>query len=214
MTIGLSDLRKPVRSGLVVVDPLLGTPQSVIVMQFNPDSLQRTRAPQTTTTEGQGDRVEALRLVAAAVETWKFDAEIDATDQLDVPAPQGIHPQLATLELLIQPPSTRLRTNQALADIGTLEIAPIETPLTLWVWGSARVLPVRLTELTITEDAFDADLNPIRATVNLGLRVLTVNDLPAGHRGAELYLAHLARKERLASASAPARLSALGLTAL
>ncbi|OLB77367.1 MAG: hypothetical protein AUI14_16245 [Actinobacteria bacterium 13_2_20CM_2_71_6] len=214
MTIGLSDARKPVRSGLVIVDPLLGTPQRVIVMQFNPETLQRTLAPQATQAEGQGDRTEALRLVAAAVETWKFDAEIDATDQLDVPAPAGIHPQLATLELLIQPPSTRLRANQVLAEIGTLEIAPIESPLTLFVWGAARVLPVRLTELSITEDAFDADLNPIRATVSLGLRVLTVNDLPTGHRGAELYLAHLAQKERLASASAPAGLSALGLTAL
>src|SRR2546430_1020096 len=214
MTTGLSDARKPVRSGLVIVDPLLGTPQRVIVMQFNPETLQRTLAPQATQAEGQGDRTEALRLVAAAVETWKFDAEIDATDQLDVPAPAGIHPQLATLELLIQPPSTRLRANQVLAEIGTLEIAPIESPLTLFVWGAARVLPVRLTELSITEDAFDADLNPIRATVSLGLRVLTVNDLPTGHRGAELYLAHLAQKERLASASAPAGLSALGLTAL
>ena len=214
MTIGLSDARKPVRSGLVIVDPLLGTPQRVIVMQFNADTLTRTLAPRATTTEGQGDRTEALRLVAAAVETWKFDAEIDATDQLDVPAPTGIHPQLAALELLIQPPSSRLRANQMLAETGTLEIAPVETPLTLFVWGASRVLPVRLTELSITEDAFDVDLNPIRATVSLGLRVLTVNDLPTGHRGGELFLAHLAQKERLAATSAPARLSALGLTAL
>jgi hypothetical protein len=214
MTIGLSDARKPVRSGLVIVDPLLGTPQRVIVMQFNADTLTRTLAPQATTTDGQGDRTEALRLVAAAVETWKFDAEIDATDQLDVPSPNGIHPQLAALELLIQPPSSRLRANQTLAATGTLEIAPVETPLTLFVWGASRVLPVRLTELSITEDAFDVDLNPIRATVSLGLRVLTVNDLPTGHRGGELFLAHLAQKERLASTSAPARLSALGLTAL
>jgi hypothetical protein len=214
VTIGLSDLRKPIRSGLVIVDPLLGTPQRIIVMQFNPSSLQRTLAPQAITADGQGDRTEALRLIGPAVETWKCDAEIDATDQLDVPAPNGIHPQLAALETLVHPPSARLRANQALADLGTLEIAPIETPLSLFVWGSARVLPVRLTELTITEDEFDADLNPIRATVSLGMRVLTVNDLPAGHRGAELYLAHLAQKERLATATPPTRLSALGLTAL
>ena len=214
MTISLSDARKPVRSGLVLVDPLLGTPQRVIVMQFNPDTLTRTLAPQATTTDGQGDRIEALRLIAPAVETWKFDAEIDATDQLDVPAPNGIHPQLAILELLIQPPSTRLRTNQVLAASGTLEIAPVETPLTLFVWGASRVLPVRVTDLSITEDAFDADLNPIRATVSIGLRVLTVNDLPTGHRGGELYLAHLVQKERLAATSAPSGLSALGLTAL
>jgi len=212
MTIGYVDLAKPVRSGLVVVDPLLGTPQRVIVMQFNPETLQRSLAPMATQAEGQGDRTEALRLTGPAVETWKFEAEVDATDQLDVPAPNGVHPQLALLELLVQPPSTRLRSNQALAAIGTLEIAPVETPLTLFVWGRSRVLPVRLTELSIVEDAFDADLNPIRATVSLGLRVLTVNDLPTGHRGAELFLAHLAQKERLASPSG--RLAALGLTGI
>jgi hypothetical protein len=197
-----------------VVDPVLGTPQKIIVMQFNPDTLQRSLAPLSTQAEGQGDRTEALRLTGPAVETWKFQADIDATDQLDMPAPDGIHPQLATLETLIQPPSSRLRTNQALAAIGTLEIAPVETPLVLFVWGKSRVLPVRITELSINEDAFDADLNPIRATVSLGLRVLTVNDLPTGHRGGELFLAHLAQKERLAGSSATTRLSALGLSGI
>jgi hypothetical protein len=211
MTIGYLDLPRSIRSGLVVVDPLTGTPQRVIVMQFNPDSLQRSLAPQTTAGDGQGDRTEALRLIGPAVETWKFDAEIDASDQLNLASPTGIHPQLAVLELLIQPPSTQLRTNQLLAGIGTLEVAPVETPLTLFVWGGTRVLPVRLTELSITEDAFDADLNPMRATVSLGLRVLTVNDLPTGHRGAELYLAHLAQKERLAGPPNLAGMSALGL---
>jgi hypothetical protein len=214
MTIGYADIPKAIRSGLVVVDPTLGTPQKIIVMQFNPDTLERSLAPLATQADGQGDRTEALRLTGPAVETWKFVAEIDATDQLDVAAPEGVHPQLAALETLIQPPSTRLRANQALAGIGTLEIAPIETPLLLFVWGRARVLPVRLTELSITEDAFDADLNPIRATVSLGLRVLTVNDLPTGHRGGDLFLAHLAQKERLAGSTATARLSALGLSGI
>jgi hypothetical protein len=212
MTVGYLDLGRPVRSGLVTVDPLSGAPQRVVVMQFNPDSLQRSLAPQAAAAEGQGDRTEALRLTGPAVETWKFDAELDATDQADQPAPSGIHPQLALLELLIQPPSARLRTNQSLAALGTLEVMPVEAPLTVFVWGGRRVLPVRLTELSITEDAFDADLNPIRATVSLGLRVLTVNDLPTGHRGAELYLAHLVQKENLAAASRAAGISALGLT--
>jgi hypothetical protein len=212
MTVGFLDLGRPVRSGLVTVDPVSGAPQRVVVMQFNPDSLQRSLAPQATAAEGQGDRTEALRLTGPAVETWKFDAEIDATDQADQPAPDGIHPQLALLELLIQPPSGRLRTNQALAAIGTLEVLPVEAPLTVFVWGGRRVLPVRLTELSITEDAFDTNLNPIRATISVGLRVLTVNDLPTGHRGAELYLAHLVQKENLAAATKAVGISALGLT--
>ncbi|MFJ6620686.1 hypothetical protein ACIQOW_24310 [Kitasatospora sp. NPDC091335] len=208
---GYTDTPRPIRAGLVIVDALRGTPQRVVVLQFNPDSLERSLAPQAAGADGTGDRTEALRLKGPAVETWKFTAELDATDQLELPAPNGIHPQLATLELLVQPASARLRTNQGLAAVGTLEITPVEAPLTLFTWGSKRILPVRLTELTITEEAFDIDLNPIRATVGIGLRVLTVSDLPTGHRGAELYLAHLAQKERLVGSAADGRLSALGL---
>ncbi|MBD0675493.1 hypothetical protein [Streptomyces sp. CBMA156] len=208
---GYTDTPRPIRAGLVIVDALRGTPQRVVVLQFNPDSLERSLAPQAAGADGTGDRTEALRLKGPAVETWKFTAELDATDQLELPAPNGIHPQLATLELLVQPASAQLRANQGLAAVGTLEITPIEAPLTLFTWGSKRILPVRLTELTITEEAFDIDLNPIRATVGIGLRVLTVSDLPTGHRGAELYLAHLAQKERLVGSAADGRLSALGL---
>jgi hypothetical protein len=213
VTTGYADMPRAIRSGLVLLDSVLGSPQRIIVMQFNPDTVTRSLAPQTTTGQS-GDRSEALRLTGPAIETWKFDADIDATDQFDVPSPTGIHPQLALLELLIQPPTGRLRANQILAAIGTIEIAPVETPLTLWVWGSKRVLPVRLTELGVTETMFDADLNPMRATVSIGLRVLNVNDLPTGHKGGELFLAHLGQKEQLAGTAAVGGLSSLGITGL
>jgi len=213
VSVGYADLPRAIRSGLVLLDPTLGTPQRIIIMQFNPDTVTRSLAPQATTGES-GDRSEALRLIGPAVETWKFEADIDATDQFDTPSPNGIHPQLALLELLIHPPTDRLQTNQTLAAAGTIEIAPVETPLTLWVWGGKRVLPVRLTELGITETMFDPNLNPVRATVSIGLRVLNVNDLPTGHRGGQLFLAHLAQKEQLASTVSPARLASLGLTGL
>ena len=72
-------------------------------------------------------------------------------------------------------------------------------------------MPVRLTELSINESAFDVNLNPIRASLSIGLKVLTVSDLPMGHPGAELYYAHLAQKERLAAAARTAGIGSLGL---
>ncbi len=214
------NIPKPIRSGIVLVDPERGTPQRIIVLQFNPDSLERSIAPQTAGTSsdsggggsGSGDRNEALRLKGPAQETWKFTAEIDSTDQLDVAAPDGIHPQLAVLEMLVQPTTAQLREASRLSQNGTVEISPIEMPLTLFTWGSKRVMPVRLTELSITESAFDVNLNPMRASLSIGLKVLTVSDLPAGHPGAELYLAHLAQKERLAGMARAGSLGALGLT--
>jgi Contractile injection system tube protein len=213
MTITDADLPRPIRSGLVLVDPRLGIPRRVIVMQFNPDTLSRTLTPQTTTGES-GDRSEALRLTGPAIETWQFDADIDATDQFDWPTPNGIHPQLALLELLIHPPVTRLLANQRLADAGTIEITPIQSPLTLWVWGGKRVLPVRVTQLTVNETYFDPDLNPVRATVTIEFRVLNSNDLPTHSLGGDLFLAHLAQQELLAATAAPVGLSWLGITEL
>ncbi|WP_445398216.1 hypothetical protein ACSMX9_28200 [Streptomyces sp. LE64] len=209
-----ADLPKPLQSGLVIVDPERGTPQRVIVLQFNPDSLERSIAPQAGGGDQQGDRTEALRLKGPAVESWKFTAELDATDQPAVPSPLGIHPHLAALEMLLQPPTAQVRENSRLAARGMLEITPVEQPLTLFVWGPRRVVPVRLTELSVTEEAFDQQLQPVRATLAVGLRLLTVSDLPAGHRGAELYLAHLAQKERLAGQLAAGRLAQLGLTGI
>ncbi|WP_046495243.1 hypothetical protein [Streptomyces odonnellii] len=215
-----ADIPKPIRSGIVIVDPERGTPQRIIVLQFNPDTLERSVAPQAAGGSsdsggggsGSGDRNEALRLKGPAQETWKFTAEIDATDQLDVAAPDGIHPQLAVLEMLVQPTTAQLRAASRLAQNGSIEISPIETPLTLFTWGSKRVMPVRLTELSVNESAFDVNLNPIRASLSIGLKVLTVSDLPAGHRGAELYLAHLAQKERLAGAAVGGQFGSLGLS--
>ncbi|KQW01972.1 hypothetical protein [Streptomyces sp. Root369] len=214
-----ADIPKPIRSGLVVVNPDTGTPQRVIVLQFNPDTLERTVAPQSAGDSGDGgsggtgsgDRNEALRLKGPAQESWKFTAEIDATDQFEVAAPDGIHPQLATLEMLVQPTTEQLRAASRLSQKGTIEISPIEMPLTLFTWGSKRVMPVRLTELSVNESAFDVNLNPIRASLGIGMKILTVSDLPAGHRGADLYMAHLAQKERLAAAARGGSLGALGL---
>jgi hypothetical protein len=153
-----ADIPKPIRSGIVVVDPERGTPQRIIVLQFNPDTLERSLAPQAAGGSGDtggggsgGDRNEALRLKGPAEESWKFTAEIDATDQFEVAAPDGIHPQLATLEMLVHPTSAQLREASRRTQKGTIGISPIEMPLTLFTWGSKRVMPVRLTELSINE---------------------------------------------------------------
>src|SRR5262249_6549880 len=149
------------------------------------------------------DRSEVLRLKGPPVETLKLEAEIDATDNLEVndarTVSSGIFPQLAALETLLYPPLTTLVSNHALASSGVLEILPMESPLTLFVWSASRIVPVRITEFSITEEAFDTTLNPLRAKVSLGMRVLSVSDLGFDHRGSSVYLAYQRAKETLAS---------------
>ena len=63
----------------------------------------------------------------------------------------------------------------------------METPLTLFVWSKNRIVPVRITDFSITEEAFDTVLNPIRAKISLGMRVLSVDDLGFQHKGGALF---------------------------
>jgi hypothetical protein len=204
------------KGGIVLIDAGTAAVRRVIVLQYSPDTLSRTLQVQGVGAES-GDRSEALRLKGAPVETIKLEAEIDATDQLEFPdqnqaATQvGIFPQLAALETLVYPTSAQLNNNNRLAKAGTLEIVPMETPLALFVWSKTRILPVRVTELSVTEEAFDPNLNPIRAKVSLGLRVLSVNDLGFDHKGGSLFMNYLQQKENLAAMSTGA-LNALGVT--
>jgi hypothetical protein len=206
------------KGGLVQIDPDTSKVLRVIALQFNPDSV--SRSVQLQSTGETGDRSEALRLKGAAVETFKLEVEIDATEFLDDPESNatavavGIHPQLAALEELVQPRADALQANDALAASGVLEVLPLEAPLTLFVWSKQRVVPVRVTDLSITEEAFDVALNPIRAKVSLGLRVLSVDDLGFKHRGGTLYMAYLRNKEALAGLAASVPLSQLGVESL
>jgi hypothetical protein len=215
MTDGFPRSPRLVKGGLVLVDPDLGAVQRVITLQYNPDSLSRTLQLQGVS--GGGDRSEALRLKGPPVETIKVEAEIDATDQLEDPRQHpdavslGLHPQLAALETIAYPASSTLILNEILAAVGTIEILPAEAPLTLFVWSAQRILPVRMTELGIVEEAFDPALNPIRVKVSLGLRVLSIDDLPFTSRGGSLFMAYLRAKERLAARSPVASLSSLGI---
>ncbi|MDN5940289.1 MAG: hypothetical protein L0H94_00275 [Nitrospira sp.] len=206
---------KLLKGGVVLIDPESGAVLRIIALQYNPDTLSRTLQVKGMS-EG-GDRSEALRLKGPPVETIKLDAEIDATDHLEFPdqnpnaAQLGIHPQLAALETIVYPTSGQLQSNNSLAQAGTLEIAPMETPLTLFIWSKNRILPVRITDFSVTEEAFDAALNPIRAKVSLGMRVLSVDDLGFAHKGGSLFMSYLQSKEQLAARSQGGAFSTLGI---
>ncbi len=205
------------KGGLVLLNPdtFAVLPNGIIVLQYNPDTLSRTLKIKGV--EEGGDRSEALRLTGPPVETFKLDAEIDATDQLELPdqnpntVQHGIFPQLAALETIVYPTSTTLQNNFTLSQAGTLEIMPVMAPLTLFVWSANRIVPVRLTDLSVTEEAFDPKLNPIRAKVSLGMRVLSIDDLNFNEKGGSLYMVYQQQKESLARLYQSGTFAALGI---
>lgn len=213
---GYSNSPKILKGGIVLLDAESGRMQRIISMQYNPDSLTRTLQAQSGGGEG-GSRVEAMRFKGPAVETFKLEADIDAADQLEFPdqhrsvVENGIQPQLAMLESLVYPSSSQLLDRNAMSQSGMLEIAPMEAPLALFIWSKNRIVPVKVTEFSITEEAFDPSLNPLRAKVTLGLRVLSVDDLGFDHRGGSLFMSYLQAKEQLATKAQPGSFSTLGI---
>jgi hypothetical protein len=73
---------------------------------------------------------------------------------------------------------------------------------------------VRMNGFTITEEAFDPNLNPIRAKVSLDLLVLNYHDLGLVSVGGALFMAHQIVKEAMAKQDQPASLAAAGATTL
>jgi hypothetical protein len=188
------------KGALIGVDPL-NPLSSLVVFQYNPDTMTRRLEPRAVSAEG--DRGEAFRLTGAPKETITLSIEIDATDQLEQANPiavaTGIYPTLAALEVMLYPKSAVVIANTLLTLIGTIEVIPVEAPMTLFVFGPQRVLPVRLTSFSITEEAHDQLLNPIRAKVELSLTVLSYQDLQIVSPGRVLFLVHHILKEVMAT---------------
>lgn len=201
----------------MLVEADTGKALRIITLQYNSDTL--TRSLQIKGVGGDsGEFSEAMRLKGPPVETIKLEVEIDATDQLAAgnaeAAELGLHAQLALLETLVYPASAELRANNAEARSGSIEIVAMQKPLLLFVWGKTRVLPVRITEFSITEESFDIVLNPIRAKISLSLRVLTVDDVGFEHRGGSIFMSYLQQKEQMASRVTNASFGALGITGI
>lgn len=214
---------KMLSGGLVQFDQTPPTPTvvNVIAFQYNPDTLTRTLTPRAIGGE-PGDRLEVLRLTGPPKETIKLEAEFDATDNdpqfVSAPSLQtqdvGLLSTLAALEALITPTTNQLGNVDALFIAGQIEVAPMQAPLTLLVWGPKRIVPVLLTSLTLTEEAFGPQLQPIRAKVSLEMKTLTSSDFPAGSPGEARYIAYRTYSQAWAAQVTTQNASPLGIESI
>jgi hypothetical protein len=173
---------KLVKGALVVFAADVPVPTSIVIFQLNPDQLVRridSSAKEASAPPKAGDAKGALGTPPA--ETFTLTVELSAIDGLEASAPlamaSGIHAQLAQLESLMYPSAAIELLNKGLALVGIATVKPATVPLVLLFWGPGRIVPVLVTSVGITEQQFDQLLNPIQAKVDLGLRVLTSDDL-------------------------------------
>jgi hypothetical protein len=186
----------------------------IIVFQYNPDQMKRTlahRAPPAPAGNANTGtaKEDVLRVAGPPVETITLSVSMNAADQLEHPddnavvAENGLHPALATLELLMYPPTLSAQKIQEQASQGAVQVQPADLPLVLLVWGKSRVVPVKLTSFSVSEDAYDTRLNPISAKVDLAMQVLTYMEFPDSSVGRDTFVSYQQQKENLAAQDTP-----------
>ena len=206
MAVGFAPITPKLLKGALAVyqSDTKGTTPRVIVFQYNPNQLGRElalRAPPRDPGNVGNAKEDVRRVLGPPLETINLSVERDAADQLEDPdanalvAENGLHPALASLEMLIYPDTIRANQIRKLAAAGEVQRSPADVPLVLLVLGRSRVVPVFLTRFAVTEEAFDTRLNPIRAKMDLGMRVLTYMELARDSLGFEAYLAFQENKE-------------------
>jgi hypothetical protein len=204
---------KLLKGGLVVYQSQNpGPPPQVIVFHYYPEQMSRSlamrAAPRDPGNVGSA-REDVLRVLGPPVETINLSVDLDAADQLAEPdknpdtVQNGLHASLAILEMLLYPTTEKAQQMLDFAQAGQVQVCPADVPLVLLAWGKSRVLPVLLTSFSINEQAFDPQLNPIQAKVDLGMRVLTYMELQQGTLGYMAFLAYQRQKEMLAGQYAP-----------
>jgi len=160
-------------------EPFLGPVPNVIVFQYNPETLSRTMRPWQPPAGQEGlpnNRAQPFD----PEESFSVTLELDATDGLEegaaVAVAYGVADRIAALEMLLYPVDDQGSVlGQALGSLGGLTsyVPRGSVPVVLFVWGPGRILPVRLTSFSVDEQAFSPTLFPLRATVTVGLQVLT-----------------------------------------
>jgi hypothetical protein len=183
----------------------------VIIFQYNPETMTHTwtqpePAPPSATATGAAEGSNPLAVKGMPGETFSFTIAMDANDEIADGTPPtqalaqqtGIYSRLAALEMLLYPASvgqsgllgtvssaiSSALSGQASSDTSTVPVSVM--PVTLFIWGPGRIVPVRVTGLTITEKLYDSALNPTHAEAQLALRVLTPTELKSASEGSDV----------------------------
>jgi hypothetical protein len=175
---------------------------NVVIFQYNPETITHTWTPAVPDTTASGNnKPNPLAVKGLPGESFSFNLAMDANDMIADGSPvavglataTGIYSRLAALEMLLYPTGS-FTSNQLLGSVSSAissalggsapqtdpTVPQYMMPTVLFIWGPERILPVRLTSLTITEKLYDSLLlNPIHAEAQVGMTVLTPDEVSA-----------------------------------
>jgi len=182
----------------VLLEYGLSLPPLVLVFEFNPQTLSRTRTINITTGNAPGTRggydfalpTETARVaqgVSVEPEQFSFEILLDATDRMADPnlpghliaKEFGVEPEVATLRSMVEPKTQGPGGLQMLSSLGLgggKAFQRDEHPsVLLLVWGT-HILPIFLTSVQMDEVAHLPSLKPYRVNATLSCQVIEGNN--------------------------------------
>lgn len=168
---------------------MLAPVPNVIVFQYNPETLERRWSPKGGSASGAdgdscgaGTQSDSRAAGHLPTESYTLKLLIDANDPIAAGNPvsiiAGVYPRISALELLVFPEDAgALELLAEVVKTGSTKVPRAKVAPVLFVWGPGRVVPVRVTSLSITEKLFDTKLNPTHAEVGISFTVLTPEEL-------------------------------------
>lgn len=178
----------------MLIEYALSMPPLILVFEFNPESLTRTRTITLRTGNAPGTRggydfalpTETPRVsqgVTVQPESFSIDILLDATDRMNEAEPIatvfGVEPELDTLRSMVEPKSQGPGGLQTLSSLGLGGQRAFQrsesASVLLLVWGT-HILPVFMTSVIIAEQAHLPSLVPYRAKATLAMQVIEGNN--------------------------------------
>ena len=175
----------------------------ITVFQYNPESMVHAWSQPEPPGRPGAESNNPLTVRGLPGESFQFTIFLNADDDVVSQVPpvklaaqqSGVGARLAALEVLLYPATTAAQAaaSQSAGLLGTVSAGlpgssgstwklPNSTlPIVLFYWNPNRVVPVRVTSLSVTETLYDEDLNPRHAQAQLSLRVLTPPELAAAN---------------------------------
>lgn len=165
---------------------------------WSPMERERTYDEQgrvTATTALTAAQENQLRQPFDPAETFSLMLELDAADALEEPGSHpiatiaGVADRISAMELLCYPPgpgaiggllnvSVNVSLTSGISFGSAADVVPRrDVPIVLFFWGPGRIVPVRITTFSVEEQQYSPLLYPIRAKVNIGLKVLDEHHL-------------------------------------
>jgi len=185
MPTGFTRSPKFVKGALIrLSEGFIGPVPNVILFQYNPESISRelksfTGIKESPKGKGQWGEVTTSEPFDPE-ESFKITLELDATDDYEKPHLNpdaiifGVADRIAALETLLYPTGEDDIGSKISSALGTGSPVPKgRVPIVLFAWGPGKIVPVRITSFSVKEDAYSTTLYPVRATVEVGLQVLT-----------------------------------------